>query len=45
MRPGALAVAAVLLAGSAGAQELNLSQDLLRLGISANMEPSRPDLD
>ncbi len=25
--------------------ELNLSRDLLRLGVSANMEPNRPDLD
>lgn len=42
---GALVWAGLLLAGSASAQELNLSQDLLRLGISANMEPNRPDLD
>src|SRR5438128_10685796 len=37
----------LLLAGSliAEAQELNLSQDLLRLGVSANMEPNRRDLD
>ena len=44
-RVGAFFVASVLLAGTASAQELNLSQDLLRLGISANMEPNRPDLD
>ena len=38
-------VVGLLLGGSASAQELNLSQDLLRLGVSANMEPNRPDLD
>lgn len=44
-RLGGLVIAGVLLAASASAHELNLSQDLLRLGISANMEPNRPDLD
>ena len=44
-RVGVLLTAGLLLAGAASAQELNLSQDLLRLGISANMEPNRPDLD
>ena len=38
-------VAVLLLAASASAQEINLSHDLLRLGIGANMEPNRRDLD
>ena len=40
-----VAATVVLLAGSASAQELNLSRDLLRLGIGADMEPNRRDLD
>ena len=42
-----LAVASMLLAvpPAVRAQEINLSQDLQRLGVSANMEPNRPDLD
>lgn len=44
-RVGILLVAVVLLAGVASAQELNLNLDLLPLGISANLEPNRPDLD
>lgn len=40
-----LLIAALLLAVSASAQELNLSQDLARLGVGANMEADRPDLD
>lgn len=38
-------VAFALFADPAFAQELNLSQDLQALGVSANMEPNRPDLD
>jgi len=42
-----LAVASMLLAvpSAVRAQEINLSQDLQRLGVSANMEPNRRDLD
>jgi hypothetical protein len=44
-RLGVLVIAGMLLACVASAQELNLSHDLLRLGISADMEPNRRDLD
>lgn len=37
--------AAILLATSASAQELNLSRDLVRAGVASNLEPNRPDVD
>ena len=45
IRTAAFVIAGMLLAVAASAQELNLSRDLLRLGISADMEPNRPDVD
>lgn len=40
------AIIVVSWAAPSAAQDLNLSQDLVRLGVaSANIEPNRPDLD
>ena len=47
IRTAGLILAAIVLAAPAPAfgQDLNLSQDLQRLGVSANMEPNRSNLD
>ena len=40
-----ISATALFIAPPAFAQELNLSRDLQGLGVSANMEPNRPDVD